>query len=118
MNYLGPLMEMAARNTASLGAVAKIFVLMLPNIMSLTIPMSVLVGVLLGLSRLAADSEITAMRAVGIGVWFFVRVVSAIAVIGWGISLADSLYIAPRANAALLKIESSLKDQQASFELE
>ena len=53
---------------------------MLPNILSLTIPMAVLVGVLLGLSRLAADSEITAMRASGIGVWFFVRVVSVIAI--------------------------------------
>jgi LPS export ABC transporter permease LptG/LPS export ABC transporter permease LptF len=118
MKYLGPLMEMAARNTASLGAVAKIFVLMLPNIMSLTIPMSVLVGVLLGLSRLAADSEITAMRAVGIGVWFFVRVVSAIAIISWIISLTVSLYIAPKATAALLQLENSLKNQQASFEVE
>ncbi len=118
MKYLGQLLEMAARNSASLGSIAKIFVLMLPNTLSFTIPMAVLVGVLLGLSRLAADSEITAMRAVGIGVWFFVRVVSVIAIVGWGISLADSLYIAPKATAALLKIESSLKDQQASFEVE
>jgi LPS export ABC transporter permease LptG/LPS export ABC transporter permease LptF len=118
MKYLGPLMEMAARNTASLGAVAKIFVFMLPNIMSLTIPMSVLVGVLLGLSRLAADSEVTAMRAVGIGVWFFVRVVSAIAVIGWIVSLTVSLYIAPKATAAFLREENSLTNQQASFAVE
>ncbi len=118
MKYLGQLLEMAARNSASMGSVAKIFLFMLPNTLSFTIPMAVLVGVLLGLSRLAADSEITAMRAVGIGVWFFVRVVSAIAIVGWGISLADSLYIAPKATAAVLKIESSLKDQQASFEIE
>ncbi|HET6215690.1 MAG TPA: LptF/LptG family permease [Acidobacteriaceae bacterium] len=118
MKYLGQLLEMAARNSASLGSVAKIFLFMLPNTLSLTIPMAVLVGVLLGLSRLAADSEVTAMRAVGIGVWFFVRVVSVVAIVGWGISLADSLYIAPKATAALLKIESSLKDQQASFEIE
>src|SRR3984885_8371099 len=118
MKYLGQLLEMAARNSASLGSIAQIFVLMLPNTLSFTIPMAVLVGVLLGLSRLAADSEISAMRAVGIGVWFFVRVVSVIAIVGWGISLADSLYIAPKATAALLKIESSLKDQQASFEVE
>ena len=80
--------------------------------------MAVLIGILLGLSRLAADSEITAMRAVGIGVWFFVRVVSAIAILGWGLSLADSLYLAPKATAALLNLKSSLKNQQASFEVE
>ena len=118
MKYLGQLLEMAARNSASLGSVAKIFLFLLPNTLSFTIPMAVLVGVLLGLSRLAADSEITAMRAVGVGVWFFVRVVSVIAIVGWGISLADSLYVAPRATAALLRLESSLKDQQASFEVE
>jgi LPS export ABC transporter permease LptG/LPS export ABC transporter permease LptF len=118
MKYLGQLLEMAARNSASLGSVAKIFLLLLPNTLSLTIPMAVLVGVLLGLSRLAADSEITAMRAVGIGVWFFVRVVSVIAIVGWGVSLADSLYVAPKATAALLNLESTLKNQQASFQVE
>jgi LPS export ABC transporter permease LptG/LPS export ABC transporter permease LptF len=118
MKYLGQLLEMAARNSASLGSVAKIFLFLLPNILSLTIPIAVLVGVLLGLSRLAADSEITAMRAVGVGVWFFVRVVSVIAVIAWGLSLADSLYIAPKATAALLQVESTLKNQQASFQVE
>jgi len=118
MKYVGQLLEMAARNSASLGTVAKIFVFMLPNVLSLTIPMAVLVGILLGLSRLAADSEITAMRAVGIGVWFFVRVVSVIAILCWGISLLDSLYVAPKATAALLRLEDSLKNQQASFEVE
>jgi LPS export ABC transporter permease LptG/LPS export ABC transporter permease LptF len=118
MKYLGQLLEMAARNSASLGSVAKIFLFLLPNTLSLTIPMAVLVGVLLGLSRLAADSEITAMRAVGIGVWFFVRVVSVIAIVGWGVSLADSLYVAPKATAAFLKVESTLKNEQASFAVE
>ena len=118
MKYIGVLLEMAARNSASMGSVLKIFVFMLPPILSLTIPMAVLVGVLLGLSRLAADSEVTAMRAVGIGVWFFVRVVSAIAILCWAVSLVDSLYLAPKASAALLKLESSLKNEQASFEVE
>jgi LPS export ABC transporter permease LptG/LPS export ABC transporter permease LptF len=118
MKYIGPLLEIAARNSASLGSVAKIFVLMFPNVLSLTIPMAVLVGVLLGLSRLAADSEITAMRAVGIGVWFFVKVVSVIALIGWVVSQSVSLYVAPKATAALLNLEGSLKNQQASFEVE
>ncbi len=118
MKYMGQLLEIAARNSASLGSVAKIFLLMLPNVLSFTIPMAVLVGVLLGLSRLAADSEITAMRAVGIGVWFFVRVVSVIAVVGWVVSLSVSLYVAPKATAALLNLESSLTNQQASFQVE
>ncbi len=118
MKNIGELLEMAARNTASLGGVAKVFLFLLPNTLTLTIPMAVLVGVLLGLSRLSADSEITAMRAAGIGVWFFVKVVSAVAIIAWGISLANSLYLAPRATAALLQLKDDLKNQQASFQIE
>jgi LPS export ABC transporter permease LptG/LPS export ABC transporter permease LptF len=118
MKNIGDLLEMAVRNSASLGGVAKVFIFLLPNTLTLTVPMAVLVGVLLGLSRLSADSEITAMRAVGIGAWFFVRVVSIIAIVAWGISLANSLYVAPRATAALLQLKDDLKNQQASFEIQ
>ena len=118
MKNIGELLEMAARNTASLGGVAKVFLFLLPNTFTLTIPMAVLVGVLLGLSRLSADSEIIAMRAAGVGVWYFVRVASVIAVVAWGISLGNSLYLAPRATQALLDLKDALKNQQASFEIQ
>ena len=35
--------------------------------LTITIPMGVLVGILIGLSRLATDSEVTAMRSTGMG---------------------------------------------------
>jgi LPS export ABC transporter permease LptG/LPS export ABC transporter permease LptF len=118
MKELGQLLEMAVRNSSSIGGVFEVFLLTLPNTFIVTIPMAVLVGVLLGLSRLAADSEITAMRASGIGVWAFVRIVSAIAILGWVVSLANSLYLAPKATEALLELEDSLKNQQISFEVQ
>lgn len=118
MNNLGQLLELAVRNSSSLGNVGKIFLFTLPNYLIVTIPMAVLVGVLLGLSRLAADSEITAMRAAGIGIWTFVRIVSAIALLAWTASLFNSLYFAPKATAALLRLQDSLKNQQASFEVQ
>jgi LPS export ABC transporter permease LptG/LPS export ABC transporter permease LptF len=83
----------------------------------LTIPMAVLVGVLLGYSRLAADSEIIAMRATGMGIGYFVRVASIVAVGGTLIGLANSLYLAPRANQAILSMNKELA-QQASYEIE
>jgi LPS export ABC transporter permease LptG/LPS export ABC transporter permease LptF len=85
---------------------------------TVTIPMAVLVGILLGLSRLAADSEITAMRASGIGVWSFVRVVSMVAVAGWGVSMLDTLVLAPKAAAAMRHLEESLANAQASYEVQ
>ena len=84
MRYLLTLMELAVRGSASLGEVARVIGLLLPSLLTLTIPMAVLIGILLGLSRLASDSEITAMRACGMGVISFLRIISIFAVTGMG----------------------------------
>ncbi len=118
IRYLPHLLEMIVRNSASLGSVLEIVLLTLPDMFTVTIPMAVLVGILLGLSRLAADSEITAMRASGIGVWSFVRVVGMIAVAGWAISLWNSMVLAPRSAAAMIHLENSLANAQASYEVQ
>ncbi len=118
MRDLGRVLELLVRGSASLHAVTLVFLYTLPNTLVLTIPMTVLVGVLLGLSRLSADSEVTAMRAAGFGVMQFVRVVSIAAVGALAIALFNSLYVAPHSAAALLRLEDSLKTQQASFEVQ
>src|SRR5271163_5362020 len=118
MRDLGRILALVVHNSSSLSSVLKIFLFTLPNTFTVTIPMAVLVGILLGLSRLAADSEITAMRASGIGVLSFVRVASIVAVLGWMLGLANSLYFAPQATTALIRLEDSLKTSQASFEIQ
>ncbi|HEX3436376.1 MAG TPA: LPS export ABC transporter permease LptG [Pseudacidobacterium sp.] len=118
MKELGPLLEVAVRNSTSISTVFAIFLLMMPNMFTVTIPMAVLVGVLLGLSRLAADSEITAMRASGVGVWRFVSIVAVVAICAWSMGMANSLYFAPMASAKLLQMEDDLKNTQAAYEVQ
>jgi LPS export ABC transporter permease LptG/LPS export ABC transporter permease LptF len=118
MKPLEQILEMVVRNSSSFLTVLQVFLFTLPNIFLLSIPMSVLVGVLLGLSRLAADSEITAMRASGFGIWYFVRVASVIAFLGTGLGLVNSLYLGPRANQAILELQKALESSQASFEIQ
>ncbi len=74
MRDLGRLLELVVRNSAPLPSVAEIFLFTLPTTFTITLPMGVLVGILVGLSRMAADSEVTAMRASGIGAGMFIRV--------------------------------------------
>ena len=104
---LGRILELVVRNSAPLPSVAEIFFYTVPVALIYTIPMGVLVGILIGLSRLAADSEITAMRASGIGVWTFLRIVSIFAVIAWLLALVNGVYLAPRSQAALSYCGSS-----------
>lgn len=118
MRYLLPLMELTVRGIASPMDILRLVGYLLPGFFSFTIPMAVLVGILLGLSRLAADSEVTAMRASGVGVLSFVRIVSLFAIVFWIIGMANSLYVAPRAATALLAYESASKTSQATVEVQ
>jgi LPS export ABC transporter permease LptF/LPS export ABC transporter permease LptG len=115
---LGRILELVVRASAPLPSVAEIFFFTVPLALTYTLPMSVLVGILIGLSRLAADSEITAMRASGMGVWSFLRVLSIFVLGAWFLAMANGLYIAPRAQAALGHLEDALKGSQVSFEVQ
>jgi LPS export ABC transporter permease LptF/LPS export ABC transporter permease LptG len=115
---LGRILELVVRNSAPLPSVAEIFFFTVPVALTYTIPMGVLVGILIGLSRLAADSEITAMRASGLGVWTFLRVISIFVIVAWLLALGNSVYLAPRSLAALGKLQENLKGSQASFEVQ
>jgi LPS export ABC transporter permease LptG/LPS export ABC transporter permease LptF len=118
MPRLPQILETLVRNSSTFLNVVQIFLFTLPILFWVTIPMAVLVGVLLGLSRLAADSEIIAMRAGGLGIGYFVRVSSIVAVGGCLLGLVNSLYVAPRANQAILDMEQELAASQASYEIQ
>jgi lipopolysaccharide export system permease protein len=115
---LGRILELVVRASAPLPSVAEIFFYTVPLALTYTLPMSVLVGILIGLSRLAADSEITAMRASGMGVWTFLRSLSIFVLGAWLLALGNGLYIAPRSQAALARLEDRLKGSQVSFEVQ
>jgi LPS export ABC transporter permease LptF/LPS export ABC transporter permease LptG len=115
---LGRILELVVRASAPLPSVIEIFLYTLPLALTYTIPMSVLVGILIGLSRLAADSEITAMRASGMGVWNFGRVLAIFVVGAWGLALINGIYLAPWSQASLGRLEDQLKSSQASFEVQ
>jgi LPS export ABC transporter permease LptG/LPS export ABC transporter permease LptF len=118
MPELPRILEVVVRNTSSLANMFQIFLFTLPNLFKVTIPMAVLVGVLLGLSRLAADSEIVAMRASGLGIGYFTRVASIVAIAGMLLGIGNTLYLAPRANQAILQMQHALETSEASYEIQ
>ena len=115
---LGRILELAVRGSAPLVSIGEVFFLTLPVALTITIPAGVLVGILIGLSRLAADSEVTAMRASGMGVWNFLRVLSLFVVVAWIAALVNGFYLAPASEAALNHLQDKLKTAQASFEVQ
>ena len=97
------LADFAVRRSAPFLEVARLAVLSLPWMVVLTIPMAFLLAVLVGLGRLAADSELIAFRSCGVGPAALYRPVLAAAA---GLSLLVLyLYnvVLPPANAVLEK---------------
>lgn len=79
LQRISKLFEPMVRGSASLADVAWLFLLVLPPALTFTIPLGVLVGVLIGLSRMASDGEITAIRANGVSARMLLRPVLAFA---------------------------------------
>jgi lipopolysaccharide export system permease protein len=69
--------------------------LLIPFVVTFALPMGVLTGILLTLGRLSADSEVTAMRASGIGLWRISRPVIILALLGAGIALYNNQEVMP-----------------------
>ena len=115
MQNLSRLLDLIVRNSAPLPSIAEIFFLTLPTALLFTIPMGVLVGILLGLSRMASDAEITAMRASGVGAVKVTAIVSLFAVSMWLAALINGIWIAPNSAAALVHLQDSLRSSQANM---
>jgi lipopolysaccharide export system permease protein len=60
------LLAILVAHSADLYTILRVFLNLLPSIFAVTIPMAFLLGVLLAFGRLASDSEIVALRAVGV----------------------------------------------------
>ncbi len=68
----------------------------LPDILVTVLPLSVMVGVLLGLGRLTADNEIAAIKSAGISVLRLLPPVLLLGLLGLGLCLLCSLVLIPR----------------------
>src|ERR1700692_2608146 len=112
------LMELFVRHTGSGSQILKLFLCIFPAVFTFTIPMAVLIGVLLGLGRMSADSEIIALTALGIGRRRILLPVGVLAVSGWIVSLAMTIWLSPLALRTFRSIEANLIASQISFQVQ
>jgi LPS export ABC transporter permease LptF/LPS export ABC transporter permease LptG len=113
-----PLFEFLVRDSGSPRLVAALFVLVLPQALPYSIPLGVLVGTLITLSRMSSDGEITAMRAAGVSGR---RVAPPILAFGFVMALAAasaSLWLTPWAIRERVKIQNHLIGGQLTAEVQ
>lgn len=66
LQRIGKLFEILVRSSAAPATVAHLFALAIPFTLSFTLPLGVLAGIMIALSRMSGDGEIVAMRAAGV----------------------------------------------------
>jgi LPS export ABC transporter permease LptG/LPS export ABC transporter permease LptF len=88
--------------------------LSLPNIIVLTIPMSFLFGTLLAVGRLSSDSEIIAMRALGVPMRTLYRPVFVFSFVIFLVNLYLMNVLLPQGNTRLQALRYELATSQAS----
>jgi lipopolysaccharide export system permease protein len=97
--------------------ITEVFVLSLPFIIAMTLPMAVLLAVLYTFSHLAADNEITAMRANGISVYQILAPVFLWGIFMAAFNLAFVDQVLPRSNARLRSLLIDIGRKKAAFGL-
>ncbi|HSB53853.1 MAG TPA: LptF/LptG family permease [Gemmatimonadales bacterium] len=99
------------------GVIAEVFALSVPFIVAMTLPMAVLLAVLYAFSHLAADNEITAMRASGISVYQILAPVLVWGVVMSGLNFLFVDQVLPRTNARLRGLLIDIGRKKPTFEL-
>jgi lipopolysaccharide export system permease protein len=99
------------------GIIAEVFALSIPFIVAMTLPMAVLVAVLYTFSHLAADNEVTAMKASGISIGQLLVPVLGGATLVTLIAFAWNDQLLPRSNHALRTLLVDIQRKKPTFQL-
>jgi len=81
-----------------------VLVLLLPSSLSLTIPMSVLLGILIAFGRLSSDREFVALQACGVSPFRLIRPVAIVAIVATAAAAHQIIVALPDANQTFREI--------------
>lgn len=98
-------------------AVAEFFLLSIPFTIALTLPMAVLVATLHAFSRLAAENEVTALKASGVSLS---RLMTPVLIAAAGVTVLMIIFndqILPRTNHQLAVLQSDIAQKKPTFAL-
>ncbi len=113
INQILRLSSLFVSKGAGFDTIVKFLIYLLPDFLAFTIPMSTLMGVLAGVSRMSTDSEITAFKTMGISNLRLYRPVLVFSFLMWFISSALIMFVAPESNYKLRKLRADIGISQA-----
>jgi LPS export ABC transporter permease LptG/LPS export ABC transporter permease LptF len=92
--------------------VARVLMLLAPQALCNTIPMSVLLGILVGFGRLSGDREFVTMQACGVSLMRLLRPVALVALLGTAATAYAIIVALPGSNQAFRIIAADLMEER------
>ena len=112
------LMDLMVRHTGGIPTVLLLIICTLAPVFVFTFPMSVLVGVLIGLGRMSADSEIVALHSCGISLRRLLRPVGYVALAAAMLTALMAFWLSPAALRELGRLETRLVATEAPYAIQ
>jgi LPS export ABC transporter permease LptF/LPS export ABC transporter permease LptG len=110
--------EMIIRRGLPARVVGELLLLSLPNIVVLTLPMSLLFGILIAVGRLSSDSELIAMRAGGISLLALYRPILLLSAFFTIVNTILMVWALPWGNHALQQLRLEILTQSISQQVQ
>ena len=115
---LGRLLEIIVRQTATPAELLEVSTAILPKVVTFTLPMGVLVGILTGFGRMSSDSEAIALRAVGFSMKRIAGPVLALAFVASLANLYLTVWTAPAAAERVRVLKQQILLKQVALEVQ
>lgn len=118
MQFLFRSAELIIRRGLAVTTVLKLFWYTLPNILVLTVPMSLLFGILVAVGRMSSDSELIALRSSGVSLYRLYRPIGIISTLLGALTLWLMLDLLPAGNHNLQKLRIDVATAGATGQVE
>ncbi|HWM95299.1 MAG TPA: LPS export ABC transporter permease LptF [Thermoanaerobaculia bacterium] len=118
LRFLFDSAEMIIRRGLPVSIVGELLMLTLPNIVVLTLPMSLLFGILIAVGRLSSDSELIAMRSSGISLLTLYRPILLLSAVLTLLNTWLMVYALPWGNHALQQLRLEITTQSISQQVQ
>jgi lipopolysaccharide export system permease protein len=115
MGRILQLMDLMINKGVSLVAIAKLISYLMPSFFIITIPISFLIAILIGLGRLSSDNEITIMKSSGISLFQLLRPVAAASLLTFFVTALMGFFLVPQGNFATKTLLFEIAKKKASI---
>ncbi|MBN2179824.1 MAG: LPS export ABC transporter permease LptF [Deltaproteobacteria bacterium] len=115
MGKILQLMDLMINKGVSLIAIMKLISYLMPSFFIITIPISLLIAILIGLGRLSGDNEITIMKSSGISLFQLLRPIASASFFAFLVTALMGFFLVPQGNFATKTLLFEIAKKKASI---